>query len=309
MKHNILKKHDYIDIIAPGSACPEEHLKLAIEWIEKYHFKARYSDEILKPEHYLSNTDEKRYQQVKTAFECSDSSVIWCLRGGYGSFRLWPYLLKLKKPSVQKYLIGLSDITSLHQFVHQKWNWPSIHAPLLDRIGQGLLPPENETEILQLLSGDITQTVHENLTPLNDSARHLKKIKGVLRGGNLVTFMASLGTPLQPQYQNSQHSIILFFEDIGERGYRVDRLLRQLKMTKLFNHVQAIVFGDFTQSEEKNGVDLVPYTLKNFAQSISIPVFSGVKSGHSEWQRPLFLNTKTVLTGGEKGVMIIHSNI
>lgn len=301
-----LKKGDIIDIIAPASACSEEHFRMGVKWIESMGFKPRFNEHILKPDLYLSNSDEFRFQDLKKALYAKDSKAIWCLRGGYGSFRLWPNLQKLSKKAPPKLFIGLSDITSMHQYLNQKWGWPTLHASLLDRVGQNKLPADVEAELLQTITGEKKAVSFTNLTAMNDAAKKKKVIKGAVRGGNLCTFMVSVGTKLQPKYQKKENTI-LFFEDIGERGYKVDRFLQHLRQADVFKNVAAIVFGDFVDGLEASGQSLVQETLMRFAQQMKVPVFSGVETGHGVIQRPLFFNTRAVLTCDKNPNMIVYS--
>ena len=303
-----LSHGDVIDIVAPASACSEKHLELAVQWLEKQGYKARYDKDILKPQKFLAQTDSYRFKKLKNALLDRKSKAVWCLRGGYGSFRLWPDLMKVKLPkSVQpKLLIGLSDITSLHHFINQEWKWPSLHASLLDRIGQGKIDKHVETELMASLQGSQEVFEYNNLTPLNKRALSSKTINGVVRGGNLTTFVLSIGTELSLR-KTQDKSIILFFEDIGERGYKVDRFLNHLKQSGVLKSVSALVFGDFTDCLEPNGQNLVPETLVDFACTLKIPVFTGLQSGHGDIQRPLFLNTPATLTCGKSGRMIVYS--
>lgn len=300
-----LKSGDIIDVVAPASACSEEHLKLGLKWIESLGFKPRCSPHILQPDLYLSNSDEFRFQDLKKALYAKDSKAIWCLRGGYGSFRLWPEMLKLTKKAPPKLFIGLSDVTSMHQFLNQKWQWPTLHASLLDRVGQNKLPVGNEKELVDVITGQIDAVEYVNLTPMNDLAAKKKIIKGTVCGGNLCTFMVSMGTKLQPKYQKKD-KVILFFEDIGERGYKVDRFLQHLSQTGVLTNVAAIVFGDFVDGLEASGQSLVHETLARFAKLCKIPIFSGVETGHGVIQRPLFFNTHAVLTCDKNPNMIVY---
>lgn len=300
-----LNRGDIVDVIAPASACSEEHLKLGLKWIESLGFKPRYSPHILQPDLYLSNSDEFRFQDLKKALYAKDSKAIWCLRGGYGSFRLWPEILKLTKKASPKLFIGLSDVTSMHQFLNQKWQWPTLHASLLDRVGQNKLPAGNEKELVDVITGQIDAVEYMNLTPMNDLAAKKKVIKGTVRGGNLCTYMVSVGTKLHPKYQKKD-KVILFFEDIGERGYKVDRFLQHLSQAGVFTNVAAIVFGDFVDGLEASGQSLVHETLARFAKQCKIPVFSGVETGHGVIQRPLFFNTRAVLTCDKNPNMIVY---
>ncbi|MCK6600046.1 MAG: LD-carboxypeptidase, partial [Bdellovibrionaceae bacterium] len=84
--------------------------------------------------HPLNSSDRNiRFDYLKLALEEEQSDVIWCLRGGYGSIHLLPLLDSLKKPKKKKLLIGLSDITSLHIYLQQRWGWSTLHASHLDR--------------------------------------------------------------------------------------------------------------------------------------------------------------------------------
>lgn len=302
-----LKKGDIIDIIAPASGTSEEHLRQAVKWVEEKGFKARFHPHILEPDLYLAQSDDFRFQDLKKALYAKDSKAVWCLRGGYGSFRLWPKIFKLNQKAPVKLFMGLSDITSLHQFLNQKWNWATIHGPHLDRLGQRKLSADNETEVLQVLNGEKKSVLFTGLVPLNDAAKKKKTIKGKVRGGNLCTFMVSLGTKLQPKYQKKD-KIILFFEDIGERGYKVDRFLQHLSQADIFKNVAAIVFGEFTDCLEANGQSLVPETLSRFAKQCKIPVLSGIESGHGIIQRPLFFNTPATLSCGSQPNMVVSSH-
>lgn len=297
-----LRPGDLIDIIAPASATSEEFLHKGVSFLESQGFKTRYPENIIKPQLFLSQTDEFRFKSFKKALLSKDSKAIWCLRGGYGSMRLLPQLSRLKKPPQQKLLIGMSDVTSLHLFLNQKWKWPSLHAPLLDRIGKNLITSSNLDEIIKALT-TVDPSLYDQLIPINKSAKTNKKIKGLVRGGNLVLTTASLGTP----YQINSKNCILFFEEIGERAYRIDRMLQQLDQAGIFKNAKAVVFGDFTDCHEPDQKNLISETLQQFFNKQKIPAFFGLQAGHDMIQRPLFFNTKAQLTCGPKAKMLVYS--
>lgn len=287
-----LKPGDLIDVIAPGSATEPETLKKSVGALESMGFRVRVSKDILKPDLFLSNSDQYRFHDLKRALLAKDSQAIWCLRGGYGSMRLLPALNKLKKPNHKKLLIGLSDISSLHLFLNQKWNWPTLHGPLVDRLGLGLLSIENQAEVRKVLYGEIAEVVFDRLTPLTAAARKVKKLEGSVIGGNLMVITSSLGTPNQVRGDGK----ILFFEEMSERGYRIDRCLQQMKQAGVFRKVKAVVLGDFIKCEEPNGIDLSWQTLIQFFEELHIPLFKGIETGHAPIQRPLFLNTPSKIS-------------
>jgi muramoyltetrapeptide carboxypeptidase len=266
--NRFLKIGDNIEIIAPASSCSVAEFKAALAWLKAQGFNPVYHKDILNPEKYLAQSDQYRFKYLKKALTNKQTKAIWCLRGGYGSLRLVPDLLKLKK-SGPKFFIGLSDITVLHHFLNAKWNWSTIHGPVLARVASENKRAQDYDELFSLMTGQSKTVSFKNLIPLN-----------------LCTYCTLLGTKLQPKLKNH----FIFFEDSAERGYKVDRMLHQLKQAGQFENCKAVFFGDFVSSLEANGENLVSYAIEQFFKDYKIPVFSGVESDHSEKQRPLILN-------------------
>ena len=297
-----LKRGDIIEIVAPASACPPDVIEKGVQWIESNGFRARVPNDLLKPEIYLSNSDAYRFEHLKKALLSKETKAIWCVRGGYGASRIIPDLLKLKKQK-EKLFIGISDITTLHLFLIQKWGWRTAHASLLDRLAEKKLTPENEFELMEALSGNKSEFEFSNLIPMNEKAKKNAVIKSKIIGGNLTVLASNIGTANSLTAKN----YILFLEDLGERGYRVDRMLQQIKQCPSFKYCKAIVLGEFLGGDEPNKENHVLTTLTNFSKDLNIPVFSGIDCGHGLVQRPLFFNTQAVLFSGAKAQLKIYN--
>lgn len=287
-----LRKNDIVDVVAPGFGCSREDLEKAREYLVRQGFTPRIPENIFGNCPIHSNTDEERADQLIKAILAKDSKAIWFLRGGYGSNRLLPYLKKIKKKPKAKLTIGISDITSLHSYFIQKWGWTALHGCLLDRLGKGIVPAEVEQELLEVVRGERKTVCFEGLEPLNNVAKKKKTLKHQILGGNLVVISSHLGTPDTVKFQNR----IIMFEETGERGYRVDRLLFQFEQAKAFKNCKAVVFGTFTSSDEPNQApSTVPWVLEQWAQRQSFPVLRGLPCGHDTVQRVLPVGTKATL--------------
>lgn len=297
-----LKMGDLIEIVAPASACPPEIIEKGVRWIEANGFRASVPKDLLKPEIYLSNSDSYRFEHLKKALLSKETKAIWCVRGGYGASRIIPDLMKVKKQK-EKLFIGISDITTLHLFFTQKWGWRTLHASLLDRLAEKKLTPENEQELIVALTGNKSEFEFSNLIPLNERAKKNTVIKSKLIGGNLTVLSSNVGTANAIIAKN----YILFLEDLGERGYRIDRMLQQIKQSPNFKYCKAIVLGEFLGGDESNRENHVMTTLKKMSEGLSIPVFAGVDCGHGLVQRPLFFNTQAVLFSGAKAQLKIYN--
>ncbi len=293
-----LQPGDIVDVVSPGFAPSDEELENGVRFLESWGLVPRLPKNLLGKDILCSNRDEVRFLHLKEALYAPDSKAIWCLRGGYGSLRLIPHLLKLKKPrSRPKLFVGLSDITTLHTFLNQMWGWPTVHGPLLDRLGRKAALPKYERELKKFVFGEMDTIRFSNLKALNDAAKREGVVRGRVSGGNLIVLQSSLGTNA-PWRTDGR---ILFFEDVGERGYRVDRVLEQFTQAGLFKRAKAVVFGQFTKSRERDGRDLVPLVIRRFAESMNIPVFSGLPSGHDVVQRPVPFETPSLLRLGKRG--------
>lgn len=306
MKKKLIE-NDIIDIVAPSSACSTEEFSTAVEWLSRQGYFVRYPKDILKSQDYLAQSDDHRFHFLKTALLDQNSTVVWCLRGGYGAIRLLPELNKMKKPKNEKFFIGLSDITVLNHFLIHRWGWSPIHGPVLSRVASQKKRQKDYDELFQVLHGQINELVYKNLKPINSAAIKIKKgqkIKSKVLGGNLATFCSLLGTEICPS-KIKDKNYFLFFEDIAERGYKVDRMLQQLKQAGIFKRCRGVFLGQFIQSEESNGKNLVPKTLKNFFEQEKYPVFQGIESDHSEKQRPLVLNAPATLEHNGKKQLLI----
>jgi muramoyltetrapeptide carboxypeptidase len=287
-----LQDGDIVDMIAPGFAVSDEILKSCADFLRSWNLQPRWPKNIFKKNLICANTDEARFAHLRAALLAGDSKVIWCLRGGYGSVRLLPELAKMKKPSQAKLLIGISDICSLHCYLNEYWNWPSLHGALLDRFGQKRISPAIQREMKNLLWGKTSDVLYRGLKPLNDPARRVKSLRGPVVGGNLITLQSAMGTP----YDFSLKNKILLLEDIGERGYGLDRALVHFVQAGKLKGCRGILFGHFTGGDEPGGGNLVKKALNTWAQEIQVPVFSGIESGHDVKLRPVPLNTSAVLS-------------
>lgn len=281
-----LKKGDVVDIVAPASFSDESILIQALSELNKWGLKVKthINFEAFHPFH--SDDDDVRMNDLIHALSKSDSKVIWCLRGGYGSARLLEQLSKIKKINKNKILIGYSDITALHSLLNQKYKMTSIHGPMISSFSSKEFDQRCMKELKDILFSSPKSYKFE-LEPLNDLADLSKGvIKGSLTGGNLSVVQSLIGTKFEIKSQNK----ILVLEDVNERGYKLDRMLSQLKMSSSLKGCKAIIFGDFTKGDEPSGENFVDFALMRFALDVKIPVYRTNEFGHGNINRALVFN-------------------
>ena len=77
---------------------------------------------------------------------------------------------------------------------------------------------------------------------------------------------------------------ILFFEDLGERPYRIDRLITHLDLAGVFSAASAVVLGDFSSCREPEPTRADSPTAEEVLVDrfgrLPIPVVRGGAFGH-----------------------------
>ena len=299
-----LNAGDTVDIVAPGSVGQLDHLLSAIQVLESKGLCVRIPSDLYGQTAIVSNTDDRRFAHLKDALTNQVSKAIWCVRGGYGALRLLPRLQRLQRPSQPKLLIGYSDITSLHIFLNQCWRWPTLHGPLLDRVGKGVMLPGERDKIFDLIMGEKNEISFPALRLLNASKVGLRgRLHSTISGGNLMVAQSTLGTPFRLLGKGR----ILMFEEIAEKAYRIDRVLYHLEQAGVFHGVKAVIFGQIVGVEKEEFQLIQEEVLKPFALRSHFPVLQGLPSGHGDPQWPVpFLRPTHLQWKGSRARLVVQ---
>ncbi len=123
-------------------------------------------------------------------------------------------------------------MTALNLYFQQHWQWPILHsAPAPDKFS-----PESMSILKKIIFGELQEIQFKGVV-LNDHAMKNKSIESTIIGGNLSLVQASIGT----SWQINAKDKIIFLEDVGEKGYRIDRMLEHLRQASIFKGVAAVL--------------------------------------------------------------------
>ena len=123
-------------------------------------------------------------------------------------------------------------------------------------------------------------------------------------GGCLSVLVTTLGTPYEIQTDGK----LLFLEDVGERPYRIERMLTHLKMAGKLDHLAGLVFGDFTDCEAEGPRSVVQIIAEMFAQA-PYPVLTGMPAGHGSEHITLPFGVKMILDGNRRSLSLVESPV
>lgn len=276
----------HIHLIAPSYSFSEQNIKLTKTYFENLEIEVTVPSDLLGEDLLCANKDEIRLAHLKSALNDSSADAIWLLLGGYGLTRIIHELFHMEKPKKEKLFIGCSDGTALHVFLNQVWNWPTLHGPAALTMAKQKVGAQTIDAVLHIARQGLSSYTPPALKPFNKKAREVTSLSGTLIGGNLCLLQCGIGT----NWQLDPSDKIPFFEDVDERGYRVDRMLMHLQQAGILEKAKAIIFGDFVGGKELDGTSLVLPVLQRFAENINLPVFSLPGSGHGKENFPLPFN-------------------
>ncbi len=308
IKPERLRFGDAVGIVAPASAPTNaKSVDQYLTAFEKLGFKPRLAPNVRQRHGFLAGTDAERASDLMTMFCDREVKAIFCLRGGYGSARLLPLLDYHHIKKHPKIFVGFSDITSLHcAFVnHAKlvcFHGPMLNAGLGDDVPCDFLVKSLLRTIMEPAEAG---SICENYPDTTVSILQGGVASGQLVGGNLSVLCTTLGTPYQPRFKNK----ILFFEDIGEEPYRLDRMLTHLLNAGVLQQVAGVAVGI-----NHDCGDSKADTAKEFRQSmmdvladrltpLKVPVVVGLPFGHVPMNATLPLGVGATLDG-EKGDLV-----
>ncbi len=240
----------------------------------------------------------------------SGADVALTSRGGYGISRILGGIdYKAVAKSIQKgtLFVGYSDFTAFQCALLAKtgatsWAGPSVCGDF----GQIVEKDGSPDCIMEACFDDLLIGQGEGAgwrMPLSDKFGMTKASFNInnatLWGGNLSVLTSLVGTPYLPACATDK-SGILFFEDVAEHPYRIERNLTQLLHAGVLGKQKAIIFGQFTNYKLFPQADK-GYKLQSvidwLRSQVKCPVLTGLPMGH--------VATKVVLPIGQKVTLAV----
>jgi len=297
-----LQPGDTVGIVAPASNIKREALELGCAALRRMGYKPFYLESILQQDLYFAGTAKRRLQELEQMFESREVKAIICARGGYGANYLLQELDVAKIARHPKIFMGYSDNTILLTHIADSSGLVVFHGPMVAR-------DFADEDGVETSSWEAAVSGQEQWqVPLNTEVIGLNdgSAQGVLYGGCLSILAASLGTP----YELRTDDRILFLEDLGEKPYRIDRMLMQLKLAGKLDSVRGIIFGEMLDcfQMQDQGYSLREVVMR-IVGDIGVPVAYGLRSGHVARQNitlPMGVKAELQVRGSEVSLKILE---
>lgn len=290
-----LQKGDSVYILSTARKITREEIAPAVQLFESWGLKVMIGETIGKEFRQYAGTDAERREDFQRALDNPDVKAIICARGGYGTVRMMDDLNFDRFTLQPKWIVGFSDVTFLHVNISNNIGIQTLHAAMPFNLPR--VTPESIESMRKELFGEKNEYIvapHE-LNRLGDA-------QGILIGGNLSILYSITGTKSGINTSGK----ILFFEDLDEYLYHIDRMMMNLKRSGKLQDLAGLIVGGFTEMKDNKvafGISAYEIIAENIAE-FKYPVCYGFPAGHVEDNRALVMGRTYTMEVTHQGVKV-----
>lgn len=281
-----LKKGDKVAFISPASAVKKEYIEGAMERFREEGYEPVLMPGALYHERgSFSAPKEERLEDLVNSLADPEIKAIFCNRGGYGCVQLLPHFTSNMISSHPKWIIGFSDVSALLAMWYRS-GVASIHGPMAKHLATNPADDPSSRALFNILEngGNFSYRI-----PSSEYNRPGFE-EGILRGGNFAVLNGLAATPFDILRTDPGEQVILFFEDVNEPIYAVERMLWRLCLSGTLSRVKGLIFGRFTDyrpDKNFNSVEeMISFWLDRMLKR-PIPVVFNFPTGHVDENYPL----------------------
>lgn len=277
----MLRPGDTIGVVTLGSPLDPGVIDARIETVRQMGFNVVLGRYVYAQNGYLAGTDEQRAEDLMDMFRNPEVKMILPSRGGVGVAGILPYLDFQVIRRNPKIVTGYSDITVLLNVLHQYADLIAFQSLLLIDFRFGT-PAYNFDQFFAATSTPDAPRRIENPPGMPLIGRVPGHAAGPLIGGNLTSFVDTLGTP----YEIDVRGKILLLEETHEPVNTVYRYMNHLKLAGKFADCIGIIMGECTGCQDAYGKsydDLI----NDFLVPLGKPLLTNLATAHGLYKAAL----------------------
>ncbi len=235
----ILRAGDTVGIVTLGSPRDAETIDSRIQTLNEMGFNVLVGNTVYSDAGIVAASPAERALDLMSMFMNPDVRAIIPTRGGTGVSDIIPYLdydLIRRNPKI---ITGYSDITILLNTLYQFSDLITFHSLLLIDFRPST-PAYNFNQFFTATSTLTSPRRLENPAGMPIISRSPGNVTGPIVGGNLTSFVDSLGTPFEIDTAGK----IVLVEETHEAASRVYRMLTHMIHAGKFRDCAGIIMGE-----------------------------------------------------------------
>ena len=299
----ILQRGDTIGIVTLGSPLAADIIQARIEFLRAMEFNVVLGQYVYAQNGFLAGTDEQRASDLMMMFQNEQVKMILPTRGGTGVAGILPYLDYQVIRDHPKILTGYSDITVLLNALHQLVDLITFNSLLLIDF-KPETPAYNFDQFFAATSlYSLTRPIL-NPTGMPLMSRVPGNVTGQLVGGNLTSFVDTLGTPFEIDTRGK----IIVLEETHEPTNTVYRYLNDLKLAGKFRDCIGIIMGECTGCQAAYGKSYED-VINEFIVPLGKPLITNLATGHGLYKAALPIGAAVNLDSNHNVITVVEPTI
>jgi muramoyltetrapeptide carboxypeptidase len=270
----MLLRGDTVGIVTLGSPLGADIINARINELERMGFNVVLGQYVYLQNGFLAGTDEQRAADLMSMFANKQVKMILPSRGGVGVAGILPYLDYYTIQQNPKIITGYSDITVLLNVLSQYANLITFQSLLLIDF-KPETPAYNYNQFYAATSLLVMRRRIQNPPGIPLVSKVKGNVTGPIVGGNLTSFVDTLGTPFEIDTKGK----ILLLEETHEPINTVYRYINHLKLSGKFQDCIGIVMGECTGCQiayGKSYEDLI----NEFIVPLGKPLMTNLTAAH-----------------------------
>lgn len=274
----ILRAGDTVGIVTLGSPRDSGTINARIQFLRDLGFNVVVGQYVYSEMGFVAATPQQRASDLMSMFENPAVKAIIPTRGGTGVVDIIQYLDYPTITSNPKIITGYSDITVLLNVLYIWADLISFHSLLLIDF-RPTTPSYNFDQFFTATSTLISPRPLLNPPGIPLVSRVPGNVTGTIVGGNLTSFVDTLGTPFEVDTRGR----ILFIEETHEAVSHVYRLISHLINAGKINDCAGIIMGECTNCEISYGKDYNDL-ITEVMVPLGKPLMTNLASGHGYYK-------------------------
>ncbi|MCM2676639.1 S66 peptidase family protein [Alkalicoccobacillus plakortidis] len=298
-----LQQGDTIGIVTLGSPLDPTVINARADYLRSLGYNVIFGEHVFDQDGFLAGTAEDRAADLMSMFTNDSVKMILPSRGGVGVAGILPFLDFDVIKQNPKILTGYSDITVLQNVLFQYADLLSFQSLLLIDF-RPTTPDYNFDQFYSAVSAPIQTKPLTNPPEFPLISLVPGNVSGTLIGGNLTSFVDTLGT----DFEIDTSGKILVIEETHEPINTVYRYLSHLKEAGVFDEVAGIIMGECTNCEEAYGVsynDLI----ESFIVPLGKPLITNLKTAHGEYKAAVPIGARVNLDAVNSIITILEPTV
>ncbi|MEV1076131.1 S66 peptidase family protein [Micromonospora parva] len=299
----VLSPGDRVRVVSPGGTPNPTAMARGIEILRGWGLEVELGANVFARYGYLAGTDAQRLADLNAAFNDPGVRAVFAARGGYGTQRIVDQIDVSGLRRDPRVVVGFSDITSIQGKLWREIGLVTFYGPMVNWNDARTGPESAEALRRAVMTTEpvtITRDPAETAAPVLVPGR----ASGPLLGGCLTLISTSLGAEDAPRFDDA----ILFFEDVDEAPYSIDRMVTELRRVGVLSRVAGVVIGQITNSVGSPGEWDAAGVLKDRLYDLGVPVLGGLRLGHGNGQLTVPLGARATIDA-EAGTLTVQPGV